>query len=87
MGPFKSHLKQRLLGPATITPCQNSPVVVLLLRFNVSNANFLSYFRYSPVNVFDKMGEFRLEKNTEFMNLLLDTHCKEKGLSKLKLIR
>ncbi|KAJ0237112.1 Pentatricopeptide repeat-containing protein [Hirschfeldia incana] len=30
------------------------------------------------VNVFDKLNEFGLEKNTESMNLLLDTLCKEK---------
>lgn len=38
------------------------------------------------VNVFDKLGEFGLEKNTESMNLLLDTLCKEKRVEQARAI-
>ncbi|WZY96422.1 hypothetical protein YC2023_068751 [Brassica napus] len=36
------------------------------------------------VNVFDRLNEFGLEKNTESMNLLLDTLCKEKRVERAR---
>ncbi|VVA96415.1 unnamed protein product [Arabis nemorensis] len=38
------------------------------------------------VKVFDRLGEFGLEKNTESMNLLLDTLCKEKRVEQARAI-
>ncbi|AEE74040.1 unnamed protein product [Arabidopsis thaliana] len=38
------------------------------------------------VGIFDRLGEFGLEKNTESMNLLLDTLCKEKRVEQARVV-
>ncbi|CAN8269858.1 unnamed protein product [Cochlearia groenlandica] len=38
------------------------------------------------VSVFDRLGEFGLEKNTESMNLLLDTLCKERRVEQARAV-